>query len=126
MFNINYKSQRPIYEQIVEQAIMYMMEGVLQSGDQLPSIRELSASLGINPNTVSKAYGELEKRGYIETVVGKGSFVSSTHHIKKDIQNLYKEQIKTIFDDMLQTGFTREIIVHVVDSIFKEEDYVND
>ena len=61
MFNLDYQSRLPIYEQIVEQFERYIAYGVLKPKEQVPSIRELAASLGINPNTVKKAYEELEK-----------------------------------------------------------------
>lgn len=124
MFNINYKSQQPYYEQIVEQTLMYLMEGVLKQGDQLPSVREMALNLGVNPNTVSKAYSEMERKGYIKTVVGKGTYVSSEMEIMTELQKNYKESVRQIFDEMKRIGFTTEVISQMVRSILKEKEYV--
>lgn len=76
MITINERSSLPIYEQIIQQLKEAIIRGILHKGEKLPSVRELSASLLINPNTVSKAYQELERQGVIETLRGKGTFVS--------------------------------------------------
>lgn len=76
MINLDYQSGIPIYEQIVEQIERYIAFGVIKAKEQLPSIRELASSLGINPNTVKKAYEELEKRGSILIVSTKGTFAT--------------------------------------------------
>lgn len=123
MFNINYKSQRPLYEQIIEQTVMFMVEGILKTGDQMPSVREMASTLGINPNTVQKAYGELERRGFTQTVVGKGTFISSIDDITEDLQQNFKESIRLIFDEMLRVGISKDTIAITVQSILKEEDY---
>ena len=126
MFNINYKSQHPIYEQIIDQTVLFLMEGVLQGGDKLPSVRELATSLGVNPNTVQKAYGELERRGYTENIVGKGTFISSSHQVEKDLAHQFKESLKEIFYEMSRVGFNSDYIQQIVISVLKEEEYVTD
>ena len=65
MFLLNLQSKVPIYEQIQSQILRFVEAGILQSGDRLPSVRQLAQDNGINPNTVAKAYAELEKRGYV-------------------------------------------------------------
>ena len=76
MFSIDSRSRMAIYEQLVQNIIGLIARGVLQPDDQLPSVRNLARDLGINPNTVQKAYQELERQGIIYTVPGRGSFVS--------------------------------------------------
>lgn len=76
MFSVNYKDPRPIYEQIKSCLRRKMTAGELQPGSKLPSVRELAAQLAINPNTIQRAYRELEAEGRILTVAGKGSFVA--------------------------------------------------
>ena len=112
MFNLDYQSRLPIYEQIVEQFERYIAYGVLKPKEQVPSIRELAAALGINPNTVKKAYEELEKRGAIVTVSTKGTFV--TENIKEVVKvkiqdklNVIKENIK----ELEKLGMTKEEIM---------------
>ena len=76
MFYPDHRDSRPIYEQITHRFRSQIHSGVLRSGDKLPSVRELAASLSINPNTIQRAYRELENEGWIVSVPGKGSFVS--------------------------------------------------
>ncbi|MCQ2514881.1 MAG: GntR family transcriptional regulator [Ruminococcus sp.] len=76
MFQIDFASRVPIYEQIVDSVIKLSSAGVLRAGDKIPPVRTLAAQLGINPNTVAKAYRILEEKGYIYSTVGRGSFVS--------------------------------------------------
>ncbi|MCY1689807.1 GntR family transcriptional regulator [Exiguobacterium sp. SL14] len=76
MFTVDPKSPLPIYEQLVTQIIRSIARGLLRSGEQMPSVRELAVTLLVNPNTVSRAYQELESRNFIVTMRGKGSFIS--------------------------------------------------
>ena len=76
MLSINYKDPRPIYEQVRDALRQLILSGAIAPGEKLPSVRELAASLAINPNTIQRAYNELEGEGYIYSVPGKGSFAS--------------------------------------------------
>lgn len=76
MISINYRDPRPIYEQIQAELRRLMLTGALPPGSRLPSVRELAGQLAINPNTIQRAYRELELDGYILSVAGKGSFVA--------------------------------------------------
>ncbi len=77
MIQINYQDKRPIYEQIVEKFRTLVVRGVLKPDDKIPSVRSLAIDLSINPNTIQKAYQELERQGFIYTVKGRGNFVSA-------------------------------------------------
>ena len=77
MLGIDYRDSRPIYEQVIDGVEEMIVRGVWQPDDQLPSVRQLAAELSINPNTIQRAYGELEKRGVIYSVKGRGNFVSN-------------------------------------------------
>lgn len=112
MINIDYQNPAPIYEQIVEQIERYIAFGVMKPKEQIPSIRELASSLGINPNTVKKAYEELEKRGAIVTVSTKGTFV--TEKIQDIAERKVKEKIKLIKDtvaELEKLGLSKEEII---------------
>ena len=74
MFNIDIRSTVPIYEQLVQQVKRSVVQGLLKPGDALPSVRRLAADTGINPNTVAKAYRELEHQKVIITIRGKGKY----------------------------------------------------
>ena len=76
MLGINYRDGRPIYEQVVDEIEHMVVHGVLEPDSQLPSVRQMAAELSINPNTIPRAYSELESRGEIYSVKGKGNFVS--------------------------------------------------
>lgn len=76
MLGINYRDGRPIYEQVVDEIEQMVMHGILEADSQLPSVRQMASQLSINPNTIQRAYGELENRGVIYSVKGKGNFVS--------------------------------------------------
>src|SRR5215467_2142016 len=79
VIQLNFKSGKPVYLQVVDQIKSAAASGVLQAGESLPSIRPLAEELRINRNTVAKAYAELENQGVIETIAGKGCFVTQNH-----------------------------------------------
>lgn len=88
MVHINYRSPLPLYEQIKEGFIKLMMTGALAPEERLPSVRDLATELAINPNTIQRAYRELENEGYIYTVLGRGCFVAAQQEAKADVQPL--------------------------------------
>lgn len=75
MFSINYRDSRPIYEQVKDSLRRAIITGGIKADEKIPSVRDLAGQLAINPNTIQKAYRELETEGYIYSVPGKGSFV---------------------------------------------------
>lgn len=75
-FYVDFKSRTPIYEQLIENISGLVLRGVLSPNEPIPSVRQLASELGINPNTIHKAYAELERRGIIYSTLGRGSFVS--------------------------------------------------
>lgn len=83
MILLDYKDSRPIYEQVVEKLQELMLREVLEEDAQMPSVRSLATELSINPNTIQRAYGELERCGYIYTVKGRGSFVGSIRKLRE-------------------------------------------
>lgn len=97
MILLDYKDRRPIYEQVVEKLKELMICGVLEQDTQLPSVRALATDLSINPNTIQRAYAELERRGFIYSVKGKGSFVADT----RAIQALKNAELKKKLGDWI-------------------------
>ena len=79
---IDYQDSRPIYEQIVESFKVQIFKGILQADEQMPSVRSLAMELSTNPNTVQRAYSELERQGFIYTVKGRGNFVKGDDTLK--------------------------------------------
>lgn len=106
MFHIDLNSSIPLYEQLKQQIIELQLLGLLSPDDALPSVRSLAKQLGINPNTVSKAYSELEAQNVIYTILGKGCYVSSA----QDILDSYKEsqvaQFQQLYQRLLKYGYT--------------------
>lgn len=91
MILIDYRDRRPIYEQVAEKMADLMIRGILPQDSQLPSVRSLATDLAINPNTIQRAYVELERQGYIYSVKGKGSYVAENHRIReKNRQEVFK------------------------------------
>lgn len=84
MIQIDVRDRRPIYEQIVERVIELIGCGALKPGERLPPVRQLAAELSINPNTIQKAYSELEKRKITNTTPGRGSFVTENYDMVKE------------------------------------------
>jgi len=91
VITLDYADRRPIYEQVVEKMKDLILLGVLVTDEQLPSVRELAMDLSINPNTVQRAYAELERQGVIYCVKGRGNFVAGISTVK----DKHKEEVKT-------------------------------
>ena len=108
---IDYRDRRPLNEQVTEQLQKLILAGVLPADSRLPSVRELAMELSINPNTVQRAYAELERRGLIYPVKGKGNFVASG----TDIQEQKKKEAQAKLRDALEAcegaGMTRSAIL---------------
>ena len=98
MINLDYQSRIPIYEQIINQVERYIALGIYKPMEQLPSVRELASNLGINPNTVKKAYSELELKGVIVTISTKGTFVADDTDVIVD--KVIKQKIDVIKKEM--------------------------
>ncbi len=103
MFSIDLTSRIPIYEQIYQKIVMLILNGTLAENDQLPSVRLLAKSTGVNPNTVAKAYQELERSGVIYSVPGRGSFVSAQNFDE------FRKKILADFDSAVNEAFEKGI-----------------
>lgn len=108
MILIDYKDRRPLYEQIVEKLSDLMVRGVLAQDSQLPSVRSLATELSINPNTIQRAYAELERQGYIYSVKGRGSFVAENHQIRAKKQVEIWQELALLVEDARNAGITME------------------
>ena len=122
MITIDYKDRRPIYEQIVSSIEDLAVRGVLEPDSQLPSVRQLAVELSINPNTIQRAYSQLEKTGVIYSVKGKGNFVAA------DPKRLREEKMEQILQEMekllrqaLALGVGRERMENWLHSLLEKE-----
>ncbi len=108
MIHLDHRDSRPLYAQIADNFRRQIDTGILRNGDKLPSVRELSSQLTINPNTIQRAYRELESDGYIQSEPGKGSFVRAVSMTDED--RLFAALDETI-RELLSRGVTREELI---------------
>lgn len=121
MIVIDYKDNRPLYEQIAERFQVLIERGVLKPQEQMPSVRSLAMDLSINPNTIQKAYAELERRGYIYTVKGRGNFVSYDEELKEKRRSQQLEEFRTKAVQAMEVGVTKAELLQIVNEIFEKE-----
>ena len=117
MVLIDYKDTRPIYEQIVERFKTLILKGVMQPDEQMPSVRSLAMEQSINPNTIQKAYAELERQGFIYTVKGRGSFVLGDSSLVEQRRKEDLDQIIKLVKELLEIGMTKMEIVLEIESM---------
>ena len=111
----NLNSDRPIYAQILERIQMQIVSGVYQPGTKIPSVRELAADAGVNPNTMQKALAELERSGLVATQRTSGRVVTEDLNMIKETRNqLAGEQVKDFVRRMRELGFDREDIIDLL------------
>lgn len=119
MFDIDLQSRVPIYEQLYKKTLELVMKGILQENTQMPSVRSLAKDLGVNPNTVAKAYQELERNGIIYSLTGRGSFVA-----KINVSSL-KEYALSDFDaavsEALKAGVSTDDLITRIGLIERNE-----
>lgn len=111
LIELDYKDRRPIYEQVTEKLASMMMLGVLEENSQLPSVRAMAVALSINPNTIQRAYAELERQGYIYSVKGKGSFVADTSKLRQFRLQEARTRLTEAAREAARLGMSRDEIV---------------
>ena len=112
MIQLNYRDPRPIYEQIKSEFKRLILTQVIAPGEKLPSVRELAAQLAINPNTIQRAYRELDAEGYTVSIAGRGSFVADIAVISRQKRQQETDRFLQSAQSMRKLGFTtQELIV---------------
>ncbi|MBR6392479.1 MAG: GntR family transcriptional regulator [Eubacterium sp.] len=119
MISINYRSALPLYEQVKESFIRLIMTGALKPDEQLPSVRELAVELAINPNTIQRAYREMESEGYIYTVSGRGCFVAKQEEARANTAQLL-ESFKDAAAKLIFNGVEAEQLKKELEKINRE------
>ena len=116
-FYINPYEGTPIYRQIIREVKMGVAKGLLKKGEKLPPVREMAIKLSVNPNTVAKAYRELERGNIVKTIIGRGTFIK-----KKKKDSSRKEKIEKLIDMLIletyNAGYTKE---EIINKIYKKE-----
>lgn len=122
MILIDYKSRKPIYEQIIDNIKQLVVSGVLKRDEQIPSVRQLAQELAINPNTIQKAYAELERQGVIYSLKGRGSFVgSSLQELRSVQQKELLEQLTILSNSLCRLQVPQEEIIKVVQQVYEQQ-----
>lgn len=124
MIALDYADKRPLYEQTKEKLRELIISGVLKPHDKIPSVRELASNLSINPNTIQKAYRELEQEGYIYSVTAKGNYVSPRENTDKVSSARLEElcdSLKATASEMKFLGMKKEDVLKLVNDVFLDE-----
>ena len=120
MILLDYRDKRPIYEQIVEKLERLIVGGALEPDTKMPSVRSLGLELSVNPNTIQRAYNQLESLGYLYTVSGRGNFVAPESEWRDGVKRKLLEQWSAITRQVKEAGVTKADILHELDGIFEE------
>ena len=122
MYQIDNQSRQAVYEQIMQQVEQYVLLGLLKSGDKLPSVRKMSTDLHVNPNTVQRAYMELERAKVIVTAPGRGAFVSEdgAATLKQRRYDMALLELNQLVATLKQAGLGKEEILSAVETAYQE------
>lgn len=118
MIILDYKDRRPLYEQIVDKFSDMILKGVLKPEDKMPSVRSLAMELSINPNTIQRAYTELEHRGFLYSVKGRGNFVSDSDVLKEERKQEIKSRLTEQLKEACVHGISRDEVERMIQSVY--------
>ena len=108
MLTLNYRDSRPIYEQIKDGLRRMIVTGAMAQDEKLPSVRALATQLSINPNTIQRAYSQLETEGYVYTVSGRGTFVCEVREQNRQRRAEVTARVQPLMEELRDLGMTRE------------------
>lgn len=120
MILLDYKDRRPLYEQIIERFQDLILKGALESEAKLPSVRNLAVDLSINPNTIQRAYSELEHLGYIYSIKGKGNFVSNTEEVIALKKKEFLKELQLLIEKASIFGIGETLFFEYCKTIYQE------
>ena len=121
MIVLDYQDRRPLYEQVEEKLRHLILNGALQPGSRMPSVRQLAMELSINPNTIQRAYMQLEQEGLIDPVKGKGNFISDVGEIRRISLNSYKTELKVLVEKGKNIGIREDELMSVIRECYRED-----
>ena len=119
MIILDYNDKRPIYEQIVDKLTNLILRGVYEADEKLPSVRSMAVDLSINPNTIQRAYGELERQGYIYSIKGRGNFVRSMEDLVLRKKEKALEGLQSILTECKGIGIPEEEVRNLVRKVYQ-------
>ena len=120
MLTLNYRDSRPIYEQIKDGLRRMIVTSAMAQDEKLPSVRAMATQLSINPNTIQRAYNELEQEGYIYSVAGKGSFVSGTADADAARRENLKEDLRKLLGELRYLGMTEADATALIKEVYEQ------
>lgn len=120
MIVLDYQDRRPLYEQIVEKFRHLILNGAQKPGEKMPSVRQLAMDLSINPNTIQRAYMQLEQEGLIYPVKGKGNFIADSQEVRKASVDAYKRELKSLIQKGKAMGMEEEELIYIIRECYKE------
>ncbi len=120
MIILDYQDRRPIYEQVTEKFRMLILRGVMPPESRMPSVRQLAMELAINPNTIQRAYMQLEQEGLIYPVKGRGNFVADTEQIRKKSREDYQQELRVVVQKGVELGMEEDELIYIVKACYKE------
>lgn len=120
VLTLNYRDSRPIYEQIKDGLRRMIVTGAMAQDEKLPSVRALATQLSINPNTIQRAYNELEAEGYIYSVAGKGSFVSGTADADAVRRETLRADVKKLLNELRYLGVTEADAAALIKEVYEQ------
>ena len=120
MIVLDYQDRRPIYEQVTDKLQIPILNGALPPGSQMPSVRQLATELSVNPNTIQRAYMELEKLGLIYPVKGRGNFVSGNQALVEQRKNVFLQKLKILIKEGKEIGISKEECVEKTAEFYEE------
>ena len=122
MISLDLRGREPIFVQIEERICEMIALGAISPGEQLPPVRTLARQLGINPNTVQKAYQELERRGMVVSLGGKGSFVASQNETQQRLQEQAEMDLKQAATDAARRGVALDNALNIVKEAYSSKE----
>ena len=121
MLNLDYRDARPIYEQVRDNLRRLMVSGAIQEGEKVPAVRSLASNLAINPNTIQRAYMQLEQEGLIYPVKGTGNFIADSEEVRKLSKASYTKELKAMIQKGKAMGMNEEELIYIIGECYKEE-----
>ncbi len=121
MIVLDYRDKRPIYEQVIEKLEHLIICGGLEANSKLPSVRALAMELSVNPNTIQRAYAQLEQDGYIYTILGRGNYVTDKSEWQSGHFEALKGDLSQLINKAYDAGLPYQDLQQLIDSIYKQE-----
>lgn len=121
MIVLDYRDKRPIYEQVVEKLEHLIICGALEANTKMPSVRSLALELSVNPNTIQRAYAQLEQDGYLYTVIGRGNYVTSEQEWRKNKVEETLQEVADAVEKAHKLGILQADVARIITQIYKTD-----